>query len=86
MTFIHNYLTCEINIQHNDTLFTKPLPLQEKNESQAMTITSLEETLLGITREKKDSEMKLQKMKSVLKGMYNVNFILDRRKMEALTG
>lgn len=38
-----------------------------------MTISSLEDTLLGITREKKDTEMKFNKMKSVVKGILVFN-------------
>ncbi|XP_066935745.1 forkhead-associated domain-containing protein 1-like isoform X1 [Clytia hemisphaerica] len=41
--------------------------LKDKSDTQSMTISSLENTLLEINKEKKDSDLKFMKMKNVLK-------------------
>ena len=52
-------------ILHNDFVIF----LQDKTDEQAMTINSLENTLLEINKEKKNTEAKLQKVKNLLKGI-----------------
>lgn len=55
------------SLAHSENQFFNKF--QEKTSDQAMTINSLENTLLEINKEKKDSEVKLYKMKNALKGI-----------------